>query len=118
MTFTDKITDSFAALLEKMDAIAKNIGFSAPAFVGSVVPYKASSDSNGHGATTPDDPDGVMAYLLSILAELQALSRSMQNSGGNQPVVKTIINGREVFQTVVEENNRAFRNYGKSPLKV
>ena len=117
-SFTDKITDSFAALLEKMDAIAKNIGFSAPAFVGSVVPYKASSDSNGHGATTPDDPDGLMAYLLSILAELQALSRNMQRSDDDQRVTKVIIGGREVFQTVVEENNRAIRSYGKSPLKV
>lgn len=117
-SFTDRITDSFAALLEKMDAIAKNIGFSAPAFAGSVVPYKAAADANGTSGPAPGDPDGVMAYLLSILAELQALSRSMQNSDSDQRVTKVIIGGREVFQTVVEENNRAIRSYGKSPLKV
>ena len=59
-----------------------------------------------------------MAYLLSILAELQALSRNMQRSDDDQRVTKVIIGGREVFQTVVEENNRAIRSYGKSPLKV
>lgn len=117
-SFTDRITNSFTALLEKLDAIAKNIGFSAPAFAGSVVPYKAAADANGNGTPTTGDPDGVMAYLLSILAELQALSRSMQNSDSDQRVTKVIIGGREVFQTVVEENNRAIRSYGKSPLKV
>lgn len=118
-SFTDRIVESFAALLQKMDAIAKNVGFIAPAFAGSVAPYKATADASGTGSPTdPTSPDGVMAFLLSILSELQALSRTMQNSDGTQPVTKVIINGREVFQTVVDENNRAIRSNGKSPLKV
>jgi len=116
-SFTDKITDNFTALLEKMDAIAKNVTFTAPAFAGSVTPYAVSpgymaKSAYSEGASTN------ASIMTAMLAELQALSRIVQNLDvGQSGDTKVLINGREVFQTVVEENNRAIRSYGKSPLK-
>lgn len=49
-SFTDKITDSFTALMEKMDAIAKCVTFNVPAFAGSVVPYRAAAAASGGSA--------------------------------------------------------------------
>lgn len=82
---------------------------------GTVVPYQTKV-----AASEPpeSDSEGVTAYLLGILSELQALSRIVQNGeNGQNRDIRIVINGREVFQAVVDENNRAVRNNGKSPLR-
>ena len=116
-SFVDKVTDNFAELLNKMDAIAKNVGFNIPAFAGSIAPYGASSGYMTKAAYS-DGTSTDASIMTAMLAELQSLSRIVQNLDvGQRGDTKVIIGGREVFQTVVEENNRAIRSYGKSPLK-
>jgi len=56
--------------------------------------------------------------MTAVLAELQSLSRIVQNLDvGHSGDTKVLIDGHEVFRTVVDYNNRAIRCNGKSPLK-
>lgn len=56
---------------------------------------------------------------MGILSELQALAEALRSGGsGQSSEIKLVINGREVFQTVVDENERAIQRTGKSPIRV
>ena len=83
---------------------------------GTVVPYKTRVDGT---AADMGDSDGSDAYLASILSELERLIELLRvsgNQGSNPP--KIIIDGREVFSVVVNENNRAIQRTGASPIRV
>ena len=99
------------------DVLTAAGGFTMPQIAaGTVTPYQTRVAAS---EPSEDDSEGVAAYLLGILSELQALSRSVRNGeNGQTGDIRISINGREVFQAVVDENNRAIRSYGKSPLKV
>lgn len=124
----DSVVGSMQAIISSLGSLAVTFqtianaltsigGFTLPNIAaGKVVPYQTKVAAN----TAPAGAEGgVEAYLLGILAELQALSRSMRNGDGGQPQQISIsIGGREVFNVVVDENNRAIMRNGKSPLKV
>ena len=65
-SFTDKITDSFTALMDKMDAIAKRVTFNVPAFAGSVVPYRAAAAASSGRSALGFDVSGIEAQLEEI----------------------------------------------------
>lgn len=123
----DSVVGSMQAIISSLGSLAvtfKTIanaltsigGFTLPNIAaGRVVPYQTKVAAN----TAPTSGEGgVEAYLLGILSELQALSRSMRNGDGRQPQnISISIGGREVFNVVVDENNRAIMRNGKSPLK-
>lgn len=124
----DSVVGSMQAIISSLGSLAVTFqtianaltsigGFTLPNIAaGTVVPYQTKVAANAAPAGTEG---GVEAYLLGILSELQALSRSMRNGDGSQPQQISIsIGGREVFNVVVDENNRAVRTTGKSPLKV
>ena len=124
----DSVVGSMQAIISSLGSLAVTFqtianalmaigGFTLPNIAaGTVVPYQTRVAANAAPAATEG---GVETYLLGILAELQALSRSVRNGDGKQTGdVRVIIGGREVFQVVVDENNRAVRTTGKSPLKV
>lgn len=105
---------TFQTIAQALNSIG---GFTLPNIAaGKVVPYQTKVAANAAPAGTEG---GVEAYLLGILSELQALARSMRNGDGGQPQnIRISIGGREVFDVVVDENNRAILRNGKSPLKV
>ena len=123
----DSVVGSMQAIISSLGSLAvtfktianalTSIGcFTLPNIAaGRVVPYQTKVAAN----TAPTSGEGgVEAYLLGILSELQALSRSMRNGDGRQPQnISISIGGREVFNVVVDENNRAIMRNGKSPLK-
>lgn len=78
-SFTDKITDSFTALMEKLDAIAKRVTFNAPAFAGSVVPYRAAAGSGGV-TTIIEEANDELAKTMEYTSNRQiALLREQNN---------------------------------------
>lgn len=124
----DSVIGSMQAIISSLGSLATTFqtiasaltsigGFSLPDIAaGTVAPYQTRVAAN---AAPAGAEGGVEAYLLGILSELQALSRSMQSGDDRKSGdVRVIIGGREVFQVVVDENNRAVRTTGKSPLKV
>lgn len=92
---------------------------------GAVIPPNApflamlGDQRNGNNIEAPEDlirkivreEAGSNAETLTVL---RAILSAVQASGNN----RIVINGRDVFQTVVDENNRATQIYGTSPLKV
>lgn len=124
----DSVVGSMQAVISSLGSLATTFqtianaltsigGFTMPQIAaGTVAPYQTRVAA----ATAPaEDGDGVTAYLLGILSELQALARSMRNSDGSgEQVIQVNVDGHGLFQIVVDENNRAIRSSGKSPLKV
>lgn len=108
------IAATFKTIADALTAIG---GFTMPQIAaGTVVPYRTRVDTY---APPTGDSDGVTGYLMGILSELQALAEALRSGGsGQSSEIKLIINGREVFQTVVDENERAIQRTGKSPIRV
>lgn len=78
-SFTDKITDSFTALMEKLDAIAKRVTFNVPAFAGSVVPYRAAAGSSGVTTAIEESNDELAKTMESTSNRQLALLREQNN---------------------------------------
>lgn len=79
-SFADSITDSFTALMEKLDAIAKRVTFSVPAFAGSVVPYQISASGNRNSANDVESGDDELVRLMENVSNRQnALLREQNN---------------------------------------
>ena len=61
-------------------------------------------------ATDSSDSNGIATILEQMLAYMQSENRDND--------VKVVIDGREVFNAVVKENNRAIQRTGVSPIRV
>ena len=109
-----EVAITFKSIADMLTTIG---GYTPPQIsTGAVIPYQTRLNTI---QTTTNDSEGVVTYLAGILSELQGLSEFMRTQGNSQlGDIKVIINGREVFQTVVDENNRAITRTGKSPLRV
>lgn len=88
-SFTDKITDSFTALMEKMDAIAKRVTFNVPAFAGSVVPYRAAAGSGGV-TTIIEEANDELAKTMEYTSNRQIVLLREQNNLLRQLLEKDI----------------------------
>lgn len=78
-SFTDKITDSFTTLMEKMDAIAKRVTFNVPAFAGSVVPYRAAAAGSGGVTTIIEESNDELARTMESTSNRQLALLREQN---------------------------------------
>lgn len=90
-------------------------GFTAPQIAtGTVVPYKTkvAAESPSEAVT-----DGSTTLLSGIEASMQRIIELLQNSGNQEQIVKVLIDGREVFTAMVNENNRAIQRTGTSPIR-
>ena len=86
---------------------------------GTVVPYRVRTAANE--APMADSTDTTQTSLTEILSEMREQNRLLQlieAAARNGSSVKVQIDGREVFNTVVNENNRAIRRTGTSPIRV
>lgn len=106
------IAETFKVILDSITAMG---GLLTPEIAaGAIVPNKTKVDSS---APSDGDSDASTSLLAAILAELQALSRQVVNDDEQNRVFSFNVNGREIFEVIVDENNRAIRSYGKSPLR-
>lgn len=106
------IAETFKVILDSITAMG---GLLTPEIAaGAIVPNKTKVDTS---APSDGDSDASTGLLAAILAELQALSRQVANDDDQNRVFSFNVNGREIFEVVVDENNRAIRSYGKSPLR-
>lgn len=108
------IASTFQTIADALTAVG---GFTVPQIAaGTVTPYQTRVAAS---APSENDSEGVTGYLYGILSELQALSRSMRNGeNGQNSDIRISINGQELFNVVVDENNRAIRRNGASPLRM
>ena len=120
MTGMQAVVDGLSDIAVTFKAIADTlaaVGFLMPQIAdGSVVPYKTRVDG---GAAPIGGEEDAWAGLAAILSELQRIREQIQAGGGVQPLTIPItIDGREVFEAVVAENNRAIQRTGASPIRV
>ena len=106
------IAGMFKAITDTLTAAG---GFRMPDIAtGTVVPVRTRISDQ---TASQDDSEAVSGYLASILSELQTMLRNVQSGGSNRTIVLPVnINGHELFQIVVEENNHAIIQKGSSPL--
>jgi len=110
-SFADKITDSFTALMDKMDAIAKRVTFNVPAFAGSVVPYRAAaSGSSGVSAIIGEANDDLARAMESstnrqvvLLREQNNLLRQLLEKDVN---VTAVVGANEIVSGLARKNLR------------
>lgn len=110
-SFSDTITDSFTALLAKLDAIAQRLTFTVPAFAGSVVPYKATTVWNSQrGSGAEDGNEDITRTMestsnrqLALLREQNNLLRQLLDKDTN---VTAVIGTSDVVDGLARKNRR------------
>ena len=100
------------------EALAAMGGLEIPQIAaGTVVPVRTKVSptdiyTGGEGYT---DEDTEISELVQLVRNIRDYLASAGQRGGD---VKVVVNGREIFQVVVDENNRAIARTGASPIKV
>lgn len=116
------IISSLSTIAGIFQAIAKTLGVignlpEPQISTGTVVPYKTKVDSGPSDAGMQDT--SVVQLLMSVVSELQGLVQVVRGLSKNgDTVYKIIADGREIFDLVVDENNRAIQRTGQSPIRV
>lgn len=119
-TFSDKVSDSFSSLIDRLEAIAASVTFRTPAVAdGGVLPYNVSGKS-GDGADA-------LAGALEASTEKQTDELIQMFNNQTLAVVRAIeqycttqinLDKRSLTDAVVDEINRRTRMTGKSPLLI
>ena len=117
--FSGIITDKFAAMLEKMQAIANSVTFTLPAAADSVVPYSLSGSATSGGDDVTEALETSNEELISVLLQLfnnstAAIVDAIRTYGG--AVVN--LDSNRIYQTVRDEHNRVARMNGHSELLI
>ena len=116
--FSDKITDGFASLMDRLQAIADGVTFATPTVAkGSVMPYSvaASTNAGGTGVTTAIEAsnDELASVITQVVTNATTnIVNAIQRYSG------TTVNFDKdsVASGVIEEINRRTRMSGSSPL--
>lgn len=116
--FSDKITDGFASLMDRLQAIANGVTFATPVVAkGSVMPYSvaASTNAGGTGVTTAIEAsnDELASVITQVVTNATTnIVNAIQRYSG------TTVNFDKdsVASGVIQEINRRTRMSGSSPL--
>lgn len=118
-SFADSITDSFTALMEKLDAIAKRVTFSVPVFAGSVAPYQVTASGNRNDASGVDSEDGKLVWLMESVSNRQNALLREQNNLLRQLLEKdTVVSATIGTGDLVSGLSRKNRRDGKTVVPV
>lgn len=117
-SFTDKITDSFTTMLDRLQAIAESVTFTTPAVANGAVPYKtaASAASGGSadiGTTIEASNDELASVVTQVVTNATtAIVSAIQNYSGTT----VNLDKNSLAEAVIQEINRRTRMTNKSPL--
>ena len=118
-TFADKVTDSFTALMNRLEAIASRVTFATPAIVdGGITPYsirqKATGGGSGGLAETFEASNEELGSLViqTVTNATAAIVDAIQRYSGTE----VNLDEHSLTQTVIREHNRIARMNGTSPL--
>ncbi len=117
--FSDTITDSFAGLLDRLEAIARRVTFTMPAVAGTVVPYGVKSPGTDRDSKAAETIEASNEELGSIVIQVvsqaaAAIVRAIEdNSGGSGPIDKA-----RLLRALKDDISKETKMRGKSPLPV
>ena len=116
-TFSDKIADSFATLLDRLQTIADSVTFRTPdVAAGTVVPYNVAAKVGGDSAGLVEALEVSNDDLASVIIQATnnaavAIVEAIQRHGGvNNPNVSA------QTSAIIDEINRRTRANGVSPI--
>ncbi len=108
--FADKVTDSFANLVSRLQAIANGVTFAMPAMAtGAVIPYHTVCADVGRS-------DNVDNGNSDILEELQALKEKLDNVVEAIENKETGITDAEIYNSVKKSVRTEEKSTGRSPF--
>lgn len=116
--FSDKVTNSFGSMIEKLSAIAASVTFREPnVAAGTVLPYSVSSNSRSDSKAATEAQKDANDELINSMIQLvnnqtSALVQAIQQYGGTT----VNIDVHSLTDAIVSEINRRTRANGKSPL--
>ena len=115
--FADTITDSFTSMLDKLQAIAKNVTFTAPVIAQGAVPYRASAAASAESAEIGSVIEASNDELASVIVQTvttatTAIVEAIRESGGTAGIP----DANTLATSVIKEINRRTRMIGTSPL--
>lgn len=117
-SFTDKITDSFSTMLDRLQAIAESVTFTTPAVATGAVPYRAaasaaSGSSADLGTTIEASNDELASVVTQVVTNATAsIVSAIQNYSGTT----VNLDKNSLAEAVIQEINRRTRMTNKSPL--
>lgn len=116
--FSDTITDSFTALLDRLEAIAQRVTFTLPAVAGTVVPYQVSSPGSGRSKTAETieaSNEELGSIIIQVVTQAAAaIVRAIEeNGGGDKPLDRA-----QLLRAVKEDLSKETKMRGRTPLPV
>lgn len=108
-SFADTITDAFAQLLSRLEAIANNVVFTMPAVAtGTVIPYNSATGGSGsdHPSWSPTD---ILKRLDDMLTALSDIRETIEDKD-------TGITDEAIYTSVKRSVHREKKATGKNPL--
>ena len=119
-SFSDKIANSFTALMDRLQTIADGVNFTTPAVMNGIVPYKAASTAAGgstENVTTAIEAsnDELATIITQVVGNASAaIVQAIQTYSGTS----VTLDKATLAESVIKEINRRARMAGKSPLVV
>lgn len=115
--FSDKISDGFITLVERLQAIADGVTFTMPRIAtGSVVPYSVSATmSSGENITETIEAsnDELSSVIIQVVTNATAaIVKAIEDNGGTSAPVDI----NSIATNTIKEINRRTIAMGKSPL--
>lgn len=120
-TFSDEVTDSFTAMLDRLQAIADTVTFRAPNIATSgVIPYSVSAsiaadNSNIGDKIEASNDELASVFIQSITNQTAALVAALQS---NKSQNAGTIDYSKLTSNVIDDINRRTRMLGASPLTI
>ena len=115
--FSDKIADGFAKLMDRLQAIADGVTFTAPEVANGATPYRVAAAASGSKDqrdkdTSTDNDDISSVVIQSVNNATVAIVKAIQEY--SQTNVN--IDSDSLTDSIINEINRRTRMNGKSPL--
>lgn len=116
--FSDKISDSFTGLMDKLQAIANGVTFASPVVASRAVPYSVSAKASGSdtqlSSTIEAGNDRMEALVSRVVTQATAsIVAAIRSSGGGNGTGMDIAT---VTTAVINDINRRTMMNNKSPL--
>ena len=118
--FSSTITDSFAALIDKLQGIADQVSFAAPAVSGSIVPYQISAEYEIFTDPVTQSLDkNTAAIIQAFISALGSQTNSLSSAfvAALKEFLSSQNNGRGAsFGDIKDTANLWTRMFGSSPF--
>lgn len=110
--FGDTIANSFAELMNRLQAIANGVSFASPEVVKGVMPYSVSAAQDGSRGGTAYNEDISSVVIQSVNNATVAIVKAIEEY--SQTNVN--IDSQSLTDSIISEINRRTKMAGKSPL--